>query len=181
MELWLFSISSFLFLYSTWTVSGVCVWGRGYGCASVCVRVNMAARGWQGLSFSITLHLTFKNRVSHRTWSSQSRVGWPCGELQGAMGLYLPNAEIMSLRCYTGFWQGCRMHAHVVMPAQDTLSEPSPLWSPLSTVSKCGVPFPVVCLIFYWSHTARYTSQTLYLSVLKNIHLVSLKTFPNLA
>lgn len=59
----------------------------------------------------------FGSRVSHRTRSSQIRVGWVSSELQGSTCLYHPSAEIASL--YWLFTWVLEIQTHVRMLAQE--------------------------------------------------------------
>lgn len=61
--------------------------------------------------------LLFGSRVSHGTWSSQTRVGWVSSDLQWSTCPYLPSAEIAFLYCF--FTWVLEIQTHVHMLAQE--------------------------------------------------------------
>lgn len=106
-----------LFVFQVNNVWCLCLALGGMG-----VHVFVCMCMWlQRLTMGIFLNYSppycFGSRVSHRTWSSQIRVGWVSSELQGSTCLYHPSAEIASL--YWLFTWVLEIQTHVRMLAQE--------------------------------------------------------------
>lgn len=90
----------------------------GYGCTRGCADVYVAPEVNCGYLSQLLSTLFFGSRVSHRTWSSQIRVGWVSSELQGSTCLYHSSAETASL--YWLFTWVLEIQTHVHMLAQES-------------------------------------------------------------